>query len=91
MAINFGKLAEAYRKRRLRTDCSQAGIKFGIKAPWECTDCLDSGVAGRGTRQTFCHCKAGKELILESYNNAADGLDSEVVRKEFSVLHKKLT
>lgn len=70
MAINFGKLAEGYRKRRLRTDCSQ----FRTKVPWECTDCLDSGVAGRGTQQAFCYCEAGKAFKAEVFAEALTGL-----------------
>ena len=44
------------------------------KLPWECTDCKDTGVAGRGTRQDFCTCKYGKEFKAEVFAEAQLGL-----------------
>lgn len=75
MAIDFGKVAEGYKKKRLRSDCSQ----FQPRIPWKCTDCLDSGVAGRGTQQAFCNCEAGKEFKAEVFTESAEGLDEKAL------------
>ncbi|NOQ49895.1 MAG: hypothetical protein GQ553_04460 [Nitrosomonadaceae bacterium] len=55
--------------------------KLKINRPWECTDCLDTGVAGRGTRMTFCNCKAGNALLDDAMQEAGRGLDELAIMK----------
>ena len=59
--------------------------------PWNCVDCLDSGVAGRGTNMRICHCEQGKEMLRQAYEEAAEGLDPEVKKREFELAGVKLT
>ena len=59
--------------------------------PWKCVDCLDSGVAGRGTQQRFCSCVEGVKLQEQVYQDAAEGLDPEVISVVGVKLKKKLT
>ncbi|MCK5318883.1 MAG: hypothetical protein KAJ55_13295 [Anaerolineales bacterium] len=69
---------------RPRRDCIDMAVEKKLderRWPWECTDCLDSGVAGRGTQMTFCKCKAGNELLDEAMVESGRGLDELAVMK----------
>ena len=44
------------------------------RIPWKCTDCLDTGVAGRGTQQDFCNCDVGIKFKSEVEEEALKGL-----------------
>jgi hypothetical protein len=55
--------------------------KLKINMPWECTDCLDTGAAGRGTQMNFCNCRYGNALLDEAMREAARGLDEFAIIK----------
>ena len=51
-----------------------------LAKPFKCVDCLDSGVAGRGTNMRFCHCEEGDKLQEQVYKDASEGLSITVIK-----------